>query len=172
MIERKNKFIRVRVIGGSGIFDSIVNILKKPAVSKMLTSAGKSMAAALGERLINSIMPVAALPAAPTTTPTAAQQQAVQQAAQQQVQQQQAVQQQQSRGRQLINAYGEKNVGAGIKTIKSASARGRTEGQALPKDSTSGDAPPAPPAVASVASAASGGKPRKGHNFTKLYQDT
>jgi hypothetical protein len=48
------------VIGGSGIFDSIMNILKKPAVSKLLTSAGKSVASALGERLVNSMMPIAA----------------------------------------------------------------------------------------------------------------
>jgi hypothetical protein len=64
MIERKNKFIRIRVIGGSGIFDSIMNILKKPAVSKLLTSAGKSVASALRERLVNSMMPIAA-PALP-----------------------------------------------------------------------------------------------------------
>ena len=63
MIERKDKFIRIRVIGGSGIFDSIVNILKKPIVSKLLTSAGKSVASVLGERLVNRMMPAAA----PTT---------------------------------------------------------------------------------------------------------
>ena len=57
MIERKDKFIRIRVIGGSGIFDSIVNILKKPIVSKLLTSAGKSVASVLGERLVNRMMP-------------------------------------------------------------------------------------------------------------------
>ena len=59
MIERKDKFIRIRVIGGSGIFDSIVNILKKPIVSKLLTSAGKSVASVLGERLVNRMMPAA-----------------------------------------------------------------------------------------------------------------
>jgi hypothetical protein len=57
MIDRKNKYIRIRVIGGSGLFDSIVNILKKPAVSKLLTSAGKSVAAALGERLVSRMIP-------------------------------------------------------------------------------------------------------------------
>ena len=57
MIERKDKFIRIRVIGGSGIFDSIVNILKKPIVSQLLTSAGKSVASVLGERLVNRMMP-------------------------------------------------------------------------------------------------------------------
>ena len=60
MIERKDKLIRIRVIGGSGIFDSIVNILKKPIVSKLLTSAGKSVASVLGERLVNRMMPPAA----------------------------------------------------------------------------------------------------------------
>ena len=57
MIERKDKYIRIRVIGGSGIFDSIMNILKKPIVSKLLTSAGKSVASALGERLVNRLVP-------------------------------------------------------------------------------------------------------------------
>ena len=56
MIERKNKFVRIRTIGGSGIFDSIANILKKPIVSKLLASAGKSVASALGERLVNRMI--------------------------------------------------------------------------------------------------------------------
>ena len=73
MIERKDKFIRIRVIGGSGIFDSIVNILKKPIVSKLLTSAGKSVASVLGERLVNRMMPAAA----PTTQQIALPQQQV-----------------------------------------------------------------------------------------------
>jgi hypothetical protein len=61
MIERKNKYTRIRVIGGSGIFDSIVNILKKPIVAKLLTSAGKSVASALGERLVSRMLPAAPL---------------------------------------------------------------------------------------------------------------
>ena len=60
MIERKNKYIRIRVIGGSGIFDSIINILKKPIVSKLLASAGKSAASALGERLVTRMIAPAA----------------------------------------------------------------------------------------------------------------
>ena len=80
MIERKDKYIRIRVIGGSGIFDSIINILKKPIVSKLLTSAGKSVASVLGERLVNRMMPappvVASLPAG-TVGPPATQQQVV-----------------------------------------------------------------------------------------------
>jgi hypothetical protein len=75
MIERKDKFIRIRVIGGSGIFDSIVNILKKPIVSKLLTSAGKSVASVLGERLVNRMMPPPAV--APTTQQIALPQQQV-----------------------------------------------------------------------------------------------
>ena len=69
MIERKDKFIRIRVIGGSGIFDSIVNILKKPIVSKLLTSAGKSVASVLGERLVNRMMPPAVVASAPAILP-------------------------------------------------------------------------------------------------------
>ena len=71
MFERKDKFIRIRVIGGSGIFDSIVNILKKPIVSKLLTSAGKSVASVLGERLVNRMMPppAVAAPPAPMVAP-------------------------------------------------------------------------------------------------------
>ena len=75
MIERKNKFIRIRVIGGSGIFDSIINILKKPIVSKQLVSAGKSAASALGERLVNRMiapaLPMVA-PALPMVAPATA----------------------------------------------------------------------------------------------------
>jgi hypothetical protein len=56
MIERKNKYIRIRVIGGAGIFDSTMNILKKPIVSKLLASAGKSAASALGERLVTRMI--------------------------------------------------------------------------------------------------------------------
>ena len=74
MIERKDKFIRIRVIGGSGIFDSIVNILKKPIVSKLLTSAGKSVASVLGERLVNRMMPPT-LPPLPSVAPATPQQQ-------------------------------------------------------------------------------------------------
>ena len=71
MIERKDKYIRIRVIGGSGIFDSIMNILKKPIVSKLLTSAGKSVASVLGERLVNRMMP-AIQPTASQPTPGSA----------------------------------------------------------------------------------------------------
>ena len=71
MIERKDKFIRIRVIGGSGIFDSIINILKKPIVSKLLTSAGKSVASVLGERLVNRLVPAIqpSTPVVQTSTP-------------------------------------------------------------------------------------------------------
>ena len=66
MIERKKKYIRIRVIGGAGIFDNIFNILKKPIVSKLLASAGKSVASALGERLVNRmIAPAAAVAPSP-----------------------------------------------------------------------------------------------------------
>ena len=78
MIERKDKFIRIRVIGGSGIFDSIVNILKKPIVSKLLTSAGKSVASVLGERLVNRMLP--SVPSA-ASTPAILPQQVAQQVA-------------------------------------------------------------------------------------------
>ena len=62
MIERKNNYIRIRVIGGSGIFDSIVNILKKPMVSKLLAAAGKSVASALGEKLVTRMIAPAVAP--------------------------------------------------------------------------------------------------------------
>ena len=69
MIERNNKFVRIRVIGGSRIFDSIMNILKKPIVSKLLASAGKSAASALGERLVNRMIAPAILPPQPVALP-------------------------------------------------------------------------------------------------------
>lgn len=64
MLVRKNRYVRIRVIGGSGIFNTIMNIVRKPIVQKLLTSAGKSMASALVSRVM--------LPkeAAPIQTPT------------------------------------------------------------------------------------------------------
>jgi hypothetical protein len=62
MIVRKNRYVRIKVIGGSGIFDTIINIAKKPIMQKLLTSAGKSMASALGEKLVASVMPPAVPP--------------------------------------------------------------------------------------------------------------
>ena len=106
MIERKDKYIRIRVIGGSGIFDSILNILKKPIVSKLLTSAGKSVASVLGERLVNRMLPTVQPTASvvqqstPLTQPTAS-----------------VVQPTSTRAQELISRYKAKHVqGSGIST--------------------------------------------------------
>jgi hypothetical protein len=107
MIERKNKYVRIRTIGGSGIFDSIMNIFKKPVVSKLLTSAGKSVASALGERLVNSMMPLA-----PAVLPQVLPPQVLPQALPQVLPQ--AMPQQPSRAQELIAAYGAKHAGTGL----------------------------------------------------------
>ena len=57
MILKKNRFVRIRVIGGSGIFDTILNIIKKPLVSKFLASAGKGAASMIGKRLAQKFIP-------------------------------------------------------------------------------------------------------------------
>jgi hypothetical protein len=110
MIERKNKYVRIIVIGGSGIFDSIMNILKKPIVSKLLASASKSAASALGERLVNSMMPpaVAQQVALPQVLPPAALPPALPMVAPA------TVVQQPSRAQELIAAYGAKHAGTGM----------------------------------------------------------
>jgi hypothetical protein len=70
MIVRKNCFVRIRVIDGSGIFDKVMNIARKPIVQKLLASAGKSMASALGGRLVASVMaPTQQLPQIPQQPP-------------------------------------------------------------------------------------------------------
>ena len=77
MILRKNRFVRIRVIGGSGIFDTILNIIKKPLVSKFLASAGKGAASMIGKRLAQKFIPQQApvdfLPAQQTLVPIAPQ---------------------------------------------------------------------------------------------------
>ena len=88
MILRKNRFVRIRVIGGSGIFDTILNIIKKPLVSKFLASAGKGAASMIGKRLAQKFIPQQAvlppvdfLPAqqpAPTSLATSLAPQAIQ----------------------------------------------------------------------------------------------
>ena len=74
MILRKNRFVRIRVIGGSGIFDTILNIIKKPLVSKFLASAGKGAASMIGKRLAQKFIPQQAqqtlVPIAPQATLT------------------------------------------------------------------------------------------------------
>ena len=69
MILRKNRFVRIRVIGGSGIFDTILNIIKKPLVSKFLASAGKGAASMIGKRLAQKFIPqqTPVEPSAPTS---------------------------------------------------------------------------------------------------------
>jgi hypothetical protein len=131
MIERKNKYVRIRVIGGSGIFDSIMNILKKPVVSKLLTSAGKSVASALGERLVNSMMPLAPAvlppqPALPMVAPATALPRVLPPA----VLPPATLPQQPSRAQELIAAYGAKHTGTGMSR------------QAVPKGSTAGRVAP------------------------------
>ena len=77
MILRKNRFVRIRVIGRSGIFDTILNIIKKPLVSKFLASAGKGAASMIGKRLAQKFIPQQApvdfLPAQQTLVPIAPQ---------------------------------------------------------------------------------------------------
>ena len=45
------------MIGGSGIFDTILNIIKKPIVSKFLASAGNGDASVIGKRLAQKFIP-------------------------------------------------------------------------------------------------------------------
>jgi hypothetical protein len=58
MIVQKSRYIRTHVVGGGGIFDTIANIVKRitgntvgDLASKLLVSAGKSMASEAGKRL-------------------------------------------------------------------------------------------------------------------------
>jgi hypothetical protein len=58
MIVRKSHYIRTHVVGGGGIFDTIANIVKRitgntigDLASKLVVSAGKSMASEAGKRL-------------------------------------------------------------------------------------------------------------------------
>jgi hypothetical protein len=57
MIVQKSRYIRTHVVGGGGIFDTIANIVKRitgntvgDLASKLLVSAGKSMASEAGKR--------------------------------------------------------------------------------------------------------------------------
>jgi hypothetical protein len=58
MIVLKSRYIRTHVVDGGGIFDTIANIVKQitgntvgDLASKLLVSAGKSMASEAGKRL-------------------------------------------------------------------------------------------------------------------------
>jgi hypothetical protein len=58
MIVQKSRYIRTHVVGGGGIFDTIANIVKRitgntvgDLASKLLVSAGTSMASEAGKRL-------------------------------------------------------------------------------------------------------------------------
>jgi hypothetical protein len=58
MFVRKSHYIRTHVVGGGGIFDTIANIVKRitgntvgDLASKLVVSAGKSMASEAGKRL-------------------------------------------------------------------------------------------------------------------------
>jgi hypothetical protein len=58
MIVQKSRYIRTHVVGGGGIFDTIANIVKRitgntvgDLASKLLLSAGTSMASEAGKRL-------------------------------------------------------------------------------------------------------------------------
>ena len=124
MIEKKNRFVRIRTIGGAGIFDSIMNILKKPIVSKLLASAGKSAASALGERLVNRMIAPAALPqpvalpqvlpqVLPSPLPPA------------------LAQQPSSRAQELISRYSTKQAGTGVTMRRQAAPTGGTTGGAI-----------------------------------------
>jgi hypothetical protein len=60
MIVQKSRYIRTHVVGGGGIFDTIANIVKRIAgntvsnlASKLLVSAGTSMASEAGKRLVS-----------------------------------------------------------------------------------------------------------------------
>jgi hypothetical protein len=58
MIVQKSRYVRTHVVGGGGIFDTIANIVKRitgntvgDLASKLLVSAGTSMASEAGKRL-------------------------------------------------------------------------------------------------------------------------
>jgi hypothetical protein len=58
MIVQKSRYVRTHVVGGGEIFDTIANIVKQitgntvgDLASKLLVSAGKSMASEAGKRL-------------------------------------------------------------------------------------------------------------------------
>jgi hypothetical protein len=68
MIVQKSRYIRTHVVGGGGIFDTIANIVKRITVntvgdlaSKLMVSAGKSMASEAGKRLASRFIAAPAL---------------------------------------------------------------------------------------------------------------
>jgi hypothetical protein len=72
MIVQKSRYVRTHVVGGGGIFDTIANIVKRitgntvgDLASKLLVSAGTSMASEAGKRLASRFI------AAPSSAPTA-----------------------------------------------------------------------------------------------------
>jgi hypothetical protein len=73
MIVQKSRYIRTHVVGGGGIFDTIANIVKRitgntvgDLASKLVVSAGKSMASEAGKRLASRFI---AAPQREHTTP-------------------------------------------------------------------------------------------------------
>ena len=63
IVINNRRYISKRVIGGSGLFDAIGNIIKKltgmaakQVASKLLVSAGKSAASEAAKRLVSSVM--------------------------------------------------------------------------------------------------------------------
>jgi hypothetical protein len=77
MIVQKSRYIRTHVVGGGGIFDTIANIVKRitgntvgDLASKLVVSAGKSMASEAGKRLASRFIAAPQPPSASEhTTP-------------------------------------------------------------------------------------------------------
>jgi hypothetical protein len=76
MIVRKSHYIRTHVVGGGGIFDTIANIVKRitgntigDLASKLVVSAGKSMASEAGKRLASRFIAASQQVSIPSPTP-------------------------------------------------------------------------------------------------------
>jgi hypothetical protein len=72
MIVQKSRYVRTHVVGGGGIFDTIANIVKRitgntvgDLASKLLVSAGTSMASEAGKRLASRLIVAPSAPQAP-----------------------------------------------------------------------------------------------------------
>jgi hypothetical protein len=84
MIVQKSRYVRTHVVGGGGIFDTIANIVKRitgntvgDLASKLLVSAGTSMASEAGKRLASRFIaapPLTGLTTPPSSAPKAPQQ--------------------------------------------------------------------------------------------------
>jgi hypothetical protein len=79
MIVQKSRYVRTHVVGGGGIFDTIANIVKRitgntvgDLATKLLVSAGTSMASEAGKRLASRFIaapPLTGLTPPPSSAP-------------------------------------------------------------------------------------------------------